>query len=102
MWCGYDIFGGFSCFVLQMVCVCEFMMFLGDWIIDQIKDEICFYEDDMLGKVMGVMDVEQLEGVVVCQRGGEDFVIGWIIKVDVQVVYVKVLVEISEEEYCQL
>lgn len=96
---GYDISGGSSRLVLQMVRVREFMMPLGDWTTDQIKDEICLYEDDTLGKAMGVMDAEQLEGAAVRQRGGDESVIGWITKADAQAAYAKALAEISEEEH---
>ena len=66
---------------------------------DQIKDETYLYEDDTLGKAMGVMDAEQLEGAAVRQRGGEDPVIGWITKADALAAYAKALAEISEEEH---
>lgn len=96
---GYDISGGSSRLVLQMVRVREFMMPLGEWSSDQVKDEICVYEDDTLGRAMGVLDAEQLEGAAVRERSGKQNVIGWITKADAQAAYAKALADISEEEH---
>lgn len=96
---GYDISGGSSRLILQMVRVRDFMMPLDDWGSSEIVSTACVYEDDTLGRAMGVLDAEQLEGAPVRSRTGDHDVIGWITKADAQAAYARALAEMSEEEH---
>jgi len=96
---GYDISGGSSRLVLQMIRVREVMMPLGDWGGSELSDNVCVYEDDTLGRTLGVLNAEQLEGAAVRTRQGDQEIIGWITKADAHAAYAKALAEISEEEH---
>lgn len=96
---GYDISGGSSRLILQMVRVRDFMMPLDDWGSAEMITTACVYEDDTLGRAMGVLDAEELEGAPVRSRTGEQDVIGWITKADAQAAYARALAEMSEEEH---
>ena len=96
---GYDISGGASRLVLQTVRVRDVLTPLDDWGKAEILDKACVYEDDTLGRALGVLDAEQVDGAAVRARGGEQDVIGWISKADAQAAYARRLAEISEEEH---
>lgn len=96
---GYDISGGASRLVLQMVRVRQCMMPLDNWGEAEIDSGVCLYEDDTLGRAMGVFDAEQLEGAAVRSRSADQPIIGWLTKADAQAAYAKSLAEISEEEH---
>ena len=85
--------------VLQMVRVRQCMMPLDNWGEAEIDTGVCLYEDDTLGRAMGVFDAEQLEGAAVKSRSAEHPIIGWLTKADAQAAYARALAEISEEEH---
>ncbi|MBR9825896.1 MAG: chloride channel protein [Alphaproteobacteria bacterium] len=96
---GYDISGGSSRLVLQTIRVRDVMMPLGDWAGAQIDDGVCVYEDDTLGRTLGVFDAEDLDGAAVRSRQGDQAIVGWITKADAHAAYAKALADISEEEH---
>ena len=96
---GYDISGGSSRLVLQTVRVRDFMLSLDQWGKSELVIESCLYEDDTLGKAMGLLDAEQIDGAPVRSRVGDQPVIGWVTKADAQAAYARRLAEISEEEH---
>ena len=96
---GYDISGGSSRLVLQTVRVRDFMLSLDQWGKSELVIETCLYEDDTLGKAMGLLDAEQMDGAPVRSRVGDQPIIGWVTKADAQAAYARRLAEISEEEH---
>jgi len=96
---GYDIAGGSSRLVLQTVRVRDVLTPLDDWGHSEIQDKTCVFEDDTLGRALGVLDAEQVDGAAVRTRTGEQEIIGWISKADAQAAYARRLAEISEEEH---
>jgi CIC family chloride channel protein len=96
---GYDISGGSSRLILQMIRVRDFMMPLDDWGSSELHSTASLYEDDTLGRAMGVLNAEQLEGAPVKCRTGDQAVIGWVTKADAQAAYASALAERSEEEH---
>jgi CIC family chloride channel protein len=96
---GYDISGGSSRLVLQTVRVRDFMLALDEWGKSELVSDTCLYEDDTLGRAMGLLDAEQLEGAPVRTRSGDQPVTGWVTKADAQAAYARRLAEISEEEH---
>ncbi len=96
---GYDIAGGASRLVLQMVRVRDVMEPLGHWGEAEVPDGTCVYEDDMLGRAIAVMDAEQIDSAIVRERSDAQSIIGVISKADAQAAYARRLAEISEEEH---
>jgi len=96
---GYDLSGGSSRLVLQTIRVRDVLVPLDDWGKSEIQDKTCVFEDDTLGRALGVLDAEQVDGAAVRTRTGEQDVIGWITKADAQAAYARRLAEISEEEH---
>lgn len=96
---GYDIAGGASRLVLQIVRVRDVMEPLGSWGEAAVPDGTCLYEDDTLGRAFAVLDAEQLDSVIVRERSDAQLVTGVITKADAQAAYARRLAEISEEEH---
>jgi CIC family chloride channel protein len=96
---GYDISGGASRLILQMVRVREFMMPLDEWSNENIGGDASLFEDDTLGRAMGLLDAEELEGAPVRTRVGEQGVIGWVTKADAHAAYARALADANEEEH---
>ncbi|RKR00262.1 chloride channel protein [Maricaulis maris] len=96
---GYDIAGGASRLVLQMVRVRDVMEPLGSWSEAEIQDGTCVYEDDTLGRAFAVLDAEQIDSAIVRERSDAQAVTGIITKADAQAAYARRLAEISEEEH---
>ncbi|MFS2318349.1 chloride channel protein [Maricaulis sp. D1M11] len=96
---GYDLAGGSSRLILQMVRVRSFMMPLDDWSQDEMPETACVFEDDTLGRALGVLDAEELEGAPVRRRHGDQAVIGWVTKADAHAAYAKALKDAHEEEH---
>lgn len=96
---GYDISGGSSRLVLQMIRVRDVMMPLGDWGRAELDENTCVYEDDTLGRTLGVLNAEQLDGAAVRCRTGEQEITGWVTKADAHAAYARALADISEEEH---
>ena len=96
---GYDISGGSSRLVLQTVRVRDFMLSLDAWGKSELATNTCLFEDDTLGKAMGLLDAEQIDGAPVRSRIGDQPITGWVTKADAQAAYARRLAEISEEEH---
>ena len=96
---GYDISGGSSRLVLQTLRVRDALIPLDDWGKGEIADNTCVFEDDTLGRALGVLDAEQVDQASVRSRSGEQDIIGIITKADAQAAYARRLAEISEEEH---
>lgn len=96
---GYDISGGASRLILQMVRVREFMMPLDEWSDEDMGGDASLFEDDTLGRAMGLLDAEELEGAPVRTRTGEQRVIGWVTKADAHAAYARALEDANEEEH---
>lgn len=96
---GYDIAGGASRLVLQMVRVRDVMEPLGDWGKSTMPDGTCVYEDDTLGRAFAVLDAEQIDSAIVRERSDAQAITGVITKADAQAAYARRLAEISEEEH---
>lgn len=96
---GYDLSGGSSRLVLQMIRVRDVMMPLGDWGGAVADEEVCVYVDDTLGRTLGVFEAEDLDGAAVRARHGAQEIVGWITKADAHAAYAKALADISEEEH---
>jgi CIC family chloride channel protein len=96
---GYDVSGGASRLVLQTIRVRDVLTPLDDWGKSEVPETACVYEDDTLGRALGVMDAEQVDGAAVRTRAGEQDIVGWISRADAQAAYARRLAEISEEEH---
>ena len=57
--------------MLQTVRVRDVLVPLDDWGKSEIPDKTCVFEDDTLGRALGVLDAEQADGAAVRQRTGE-------------------------------
>lgn len=96
---GYDISGGASRLVLQMIRVRDVMMPLGEWGAARDVGESFVYEDDPLGRALGLLNAEEVDGLAVRHRSGKQDVVGWINASDAHAAYAKALADISEEEH---
>jgi len=96
---GYDISCGSSRLILQVIRVRDFMMPLDKWGASTETGETNLFEDDTLGRAMGVLEAEDLEGAAVRSRTGEQPVIGWVSKADAHAAYAAALAEANEEEH---
>ena len=85
--------------MLQTLRVRDVLVPLDDWGKSEIQDKTCVFEDDTLGRALGVLDAEQVDDAAVRSRTGEQDIIGWITKADAQAAYARRLAEISEEEH---
>jgi chloride channel protein, CIC family len=96
---GYDVSGGSGRLILQTIRTRDVMVPLDDWGRSEISDSTVVFEDDTLGRTLGVLDAEQVDSAAVRARGGDQSIIGVVTKADAQAAYARRLAEISEEEH---
>ena len=63
------------------------------------KDAPCLFEDDYLGKAIGFLSAEALDGTVVRARSGDQPVIGYITRTEAHAAYAQALADAHEEEH---
>ena len=57
------------------------------------------FDDDYLGKAIGLMSAESLDGAVVRSRVGDQDVVGWLTRADAHAAYARALADAHEEEH---
>ena len=66
---------------------------------DSDDDAPCLYEDDYLGRAIGFLSAEALDGTAVRSRSGEQRVVGYLSRVDAHAAYARALADAHEEEH---
>ncbi|MEO1040613.1 MAG: chloride channel protein [Pseudomonadota bacterium] len=96
---GYDLSAGNARVILQTVRAREMMMPIDASERTASVDEPSVYEDDYLGRVLGLLSAEELDGAAVRARTGDQPVIGYITKADAHAAYARALHDAHEEEH---
>jgi len=96
---GYDLSAGNARVILQTIRARDIMMATDRGEGAASKDEPSLYEDDYLGRVLGFLSAEELDGAVVRARTGDQPVIGYISKADAHAAYARALQSAHEEEH---
>ncbi|WP_421787510.1 chloride channel protein [Hyphobacterium sp.] len=66
---------------------------------DADKDAPCLFEDDYLGKAIGFLSAESLDGTVVRARTGDQPVVGYLTRTEAHAAYARALADAHEEEH---
>lgn len=96
---GYDLKKGNARVILQTIRARDIMTPIGAEERSGEMDEPCLYEDDYLGRIMGFLSAEKLDGVIVRQRTGNQEIIGYLSKADAHAAYAEALQRAHEEEH---
>ncbi|WP_330198964.1 chloride channel protein [Hyphobacterium lacteum] len=98
---GYDLSRGQARVLLQTIRVREIMspMQEDEAGADVDKEAPCLFDDDYLGKAIGFLSAEALDGTVVRSRTGDQPIIGYITRTEAHAAYAKALAEAHEEEH---
>lgn len=96
---GYDLKHGNTRVILQTIRARDIMMAVQEDERSAEMDEACLYDDDYLGRVMGFLSAEKLDGAVVRSRSGDQPIVGYISKADAHAAYAEALARAHEEEH---
>ncbi len=98
---GFDLSRGQARVLLQTIRVREIMTPMDDRDAGADSDEEapCLYEDDYLGRAIGFLSAEALDGTVVRARSGEQAIVGYLSRVDAHAAYARALADAHEEEH---
>lgn len=98
---GYDLSRGQARVLLQTIRVREIMSPIREDEAgpDIDKESPCLFDDDYLGKAIGFLSAESLDGTVVRSRNGDQPVIGYITRTEAHAAYAKALADAHEEEH---
>ncbi|WP_421790916.1 chloride channel protein [Hyphobacterium sp.] len=98
---GYDLSRGQARVLLQTIRVRDIMseMTPEEAGADTDKDAACLYEDDYLGRAIGFLSAEGIDGTVVRSRSGDQPIVGYISRTDAHAAYAKALADAHEEEH---
>jgi len=62
-------------------------------------DAACLFEDDYLGRALGFLSAEKLDGAAVRSRSDDGAIIGYLSKADAHAAYANALADAHEEEH---
>lgn len=98
---GFDLSRGQARVLLQTIRVRDIMTPIEsrDAAADSDKDSPCLYEDDYLGRAIGFLSAEALDGTAVRSRSGEQLIVGYLSRVDAHAAYASALADAHEEEH---
>ena len=98
---GYDLSRGQARVLLQTIRVRAIMTPLdaGEAATDSGNEAACLYEDDYLGRALGFLSAEKLDGAPVRSRSGDGEVVGYLSKADAHAAYARALADVHEEEH---
>lgn len=98
---GLDLSRGQARVLLQTIRVRDIMSPMEDSEAgaDSDAETACLYDDDYLGRAIGFLSAEALDGTVVRSRTGEQIVVGYLSRVDAHAAYAKALADAHEEEH---
>ncbi|PWE16950.1 chloride channel protein [Marinicauda salina] len=96
---GYDLTEGNARVILQTIRARDIMSPLDASDITGEMDEPALYEDDYLGRVMGFLSAEKLDGAPVRARSGDQPITGYISKADAHAAYADALARAHAEEH---
>jgi len=98
---GFDLSRGQARVLLQTIRVREIMtpMEDRDGGADSDSEAPCLYDDDYLGRAIGFLSAEALDGTIVRARDGEQAMVGYLSRVDAHAAYAKALADAHEEEH---
>ncbi len=96
---GYDLTKGAARVILQTLRARDIMTPLDDRDALGEMDGPGVYEDDYLGRVMGFLSAEKIDGAPVKSRHGDQPIVGYISKADAHAAYASALQAQHEEEH---
>ena len=98
---GYDLSRGQSRVLLQTIRVRDIMSPIegAEADMDAASGAPSLFDDDYLGKAIGLMSAESLDGAVVRSRVGDQDVVGWLTRADAHAAYARALADAHEEEH---
>ncbi|MEE2566944.1 chloride channel protein [Hyphobacterium marinum] len=98
---GYDLSRGQARVLLQTIRVRAVMTPLdeGEAATDAGDEAACLYEDDYLGRAIGFLSAEKVDGAAVRSRSGNGRIIGYLSKADAHAAYARALADVHEEEH---
>lgn len=98
---GYDLSRGQARVLLQTIRVRTIMTPLeaGEASTEPDDDAACLFEDDYLGRALGFLSAEKLDGAAVRSRSDDGAIIGYLSKADAHAAYANALAETHEEEH---
>ena len=98
---GYDLSRGQARVLLQTIRVRAIMTPLGpDEAEGQMSDEApCLFDDDYLGRALGFLSAEKVDGAVVRSRAEDGPIVGYLSKADAHAAYARALADAHEEEH---
>lgn len=98
---GYDLSRGQARVLLQTIRVRAIMTPLdeAEAATDSGDEAACLYEDDYLGRAIGFLSAEKLDGAAVRSRSGDGAIIGYLSKADAHAAYARALADVHEEEH---
>ena len=66
----------------------------------QMSDEApCLFDDDYLGRALGFLSAEKVDGAVVRSRAEDGPIVGYLSKADAHAAYARALADAHEEEH---
>jgi len=98
---GFDLSRGQARVLLQTIRVRDIMTPLEsrDTAVESEEDAPCLYEDDYLGRAIGFLSAEALDGTAVRSRSGDQAIVGYLSRVDAHAAYASALADAHEEEH---
>ena len=98
---GYDLSRGQSRVLLQTIRVRDIMApYEGDEAdMDTASGAPTLYDDDYLGRAIGLLSAESLDGAPVRSRSDDQPVVGWLSRADAHAAYARALEATHEEEH---
>jgi len=98
---GLDLSRGQARVLLQTIRVRDIMTPIEDRDAGADKDDEaqCLYDDDYLGRAIGFLSAESLDGTIVRERSDAQSVVGYLSRVDAHAAYAKALADAHEEEH---
>jgi CIC family chloride channel protein len=98
---GYDLSRGQARVLLQTIRVRDIMtpMLESEAGADTDSEAPCLYEDDYLGRAIGFLSAEAMDGTIVRSRSDEQRVVGYLSRVDAHAAYARALADAHEEEH---
>lgn len=96
---GYDLTRGDARVILQTIRARDIMAPIDKADRAGEMDAPCVYEDDYLGRILGFMSAEKIDGAPVRKRTGEQEIVGYISKADAHAAYASALQHRHEEEH---
>ena len=98
---GFDLSRGQARILLQTIRVRDIMtpMRENEAGASTDSERPCLYEDDYLGRAIGFLSAEAIDGTIVRSRFDERAVVGYLSRVDAHAAYAKALADAHEEEH---